>query len=66
MSYCRVSHIDEPYHKGYNWQVDFDGKAKQWYKSEAEAIKAKETWDNITEMIKDDEAYYKNAPENRE
>lgn len=54
MSYCKVSHIDEPYHKGYNWQVDFDGKAKQWYKSEAEAIKAKQAWDNFEEQKNED------------
>lgn len=54
MSYCKVDYIAEPYHEGYNWQVDFDGKCKQWYKSEAEAIKAKEAWDNFEEQKNED------------
>lgn len=42
-----ITFIEKSYHKGFNWQVDFGGKAKQWYKSKEEAEYAKKQWDEI-------------------
>ena len=46
-----ITFIEKPYHKGFNWQVDFGGKAKQWYKSQEEAISAKKKWDEIDSQL---------------
>ena len=42
-----VTYLEEPYHQGFHWQVDFGGKAKQWYKTEEEARSVAEDWDNF-------------------
>lgn len=38
-----IRYIDNPYHKGFNWEVDY-GCGKQWFKSKEEAENAKAKW----------------------
>lgn len=47
-----MRHLDNPYHRGFEWQVNYGNLGKQWFKSETEARRAMEKWNETEEELK--------------